>query len=55
MPNNVQTSDQLNVLTSSQDGTSRVPRLQPKSHFYLSGTGQVGEFTSNAKSRLLGH
>lgn len=45
MPNNVQTSDQLNVLTSSQDGTSRVPRLQPKSHFYLSGTGQVGEFT----------
>lgn len=37
MPNNPQTSEQMQKLTTSQDGIGRVSKLQPHSHFYIQG------------------
>ena len=43
----VQTSDQIQDLTTSKDGTERVARLQPRSHFFIEGGSQSGDFTQS--------
>ena len=45
MPDPPVTSEQIDNLTTSQDGTGRVSRLQPKSHFFIKGGNQLGDFT----------
>jgi len=44
MPDVPQTSKQMEELTTSQNGTNRVSRLKPESHFYIKGGNQVGDF-----------
>lgn len=43
-----ETSEQMQGLTTSQDGVGRVAKLQPVSHFYIDGGNQAGDFTQVA-------
>lgn len=45
MSNDSQSSLQMQNLTVSQEGTSRVAKLQPESHFFIEGGVQLGDFT----------